>query len=1377
MATLLFIGGNMAREFQVQIDRSTRGADQAFPQWEKLEKVTRVETNVGRDYESDEIWAGTADIEFEFNSEDTIYATDDTVDLVDDSYGNGFSYICSDYFDVVAGDEDSKLRLVNGVLQYNSGKGAVYTAAPVDGANTSYDWRFNFDSMYAAIVKPGGSYVVAMVVEELNYNGTAPAATEHAKVHWWSDAGVLLQVDEFFSATIATTGQTQIKGKVTAPSTAYYVTLGSTPTGVSATTRYFKYSKFQIHKYDAAYEAANGGNYLKPFVIDNLRTTAPQAGTKVRLVSPGNQFDINRWYPKALLGTNVGRRDGNVYNVMPNAYAFDTMTTVSDFFTATNATLSLLTSGVISGTKSLNIATTATSPATITVGALSTTYAIPVDPGKTYAFGFLAYNAIATACSVTVTANFAGGGSASLGTNVIAASAPIGYVGWTLSVPAGVYGVQLVLSITGGVRNIVIDEMSLTTNNLEPDPYTNKLSYLGDFESITSLTIAKYVSSSTSSAFSVVMDRNNAHSGNRCLKLTKANAVTTANVRFGATSNVFPVYTEANNTQATAGVPYVFTYWAKASAANANTKIQTLYKSNLAQSVVTSGTLRALTTSWQQYKETIIIAPGATALHLGIQVVADASPAIDIYIDDLDVRRFTGGFRSDLSSVTANSRISYYDVDTMQAGQAIMHYGNDSLDDGGRSYKTYHSGTTRTRFKVTIKSLGSQWDMPVGTTASVSFSSISGRILGSPNSPKSGYFGGAFAGDISAPITLPTNGGSVTVDLLGPDVPFCAQVPIIFMNVPRGAYTVGYEFIGEYIGPDGYQASPGVKEASLLTGVVEVRDDSIESMSTDGQNRSITRVKLGCTDTFGQLGSVKLDSPYKQTVLNDDPLIYLPLDDSLDAIGNLSDRLDVDFYVRTQGVPNNWGVSEDGTTNLAEEGGSLRFENPPLTGLGATQGQVIYGQFDGTLIDRYEGSYEIWFQRDTTAPDMIDNPLFNHNFAADKSGKIYVWMAGSQLWYKWGQVPGSYQIVDIGEARHDGKPHHVAMTKDKNGLVRCYFDGSQVASFTSTDRNVNQMIVGGGIPETYQFYAGNLGHFAWYDRCLPGYAINNHWLAGIDNRPTTNEVARIKYILQSAKQPGILPILHTRNGDMSTGLSTLNPASWNSGTTPADLIVSASKSADGIVWAGGDGSFIYENKQSRFNYGKTQNNAKWLISTGDNSIQPEGDYGAKTDITKIVNSVRVSGKFNGSEKATTFPVGDRLSQRSYSKVGKDFNTEQYDADEARQTASWDVKTHNKPVTRYKTLTFVNQANDATDDFCRRVQPGDYLYGDIVNKNGLGGGSLNHFVERVKHYLTPKADGTALWQTDIEISPAYNQLAWIVEDPVYGNLDGKNRLAY
>ncbi|WP_410657832.1 LamG-like jellyroll fold domain-containing protein [Amycolatopsis sp. lyj-112] len=1354
----------MARDFEVQIDRSDV-ADLAFPVWEKLEQVSKIDTSLGRDYERGGINPGDATIAFEFNKGDTGFSTDDLEELVNDDYLNGFSYLASDYVSLA----DNKVVFRDATETNIDAKGKVFTRVGVSPA--AYQWRIPFDPMYAAIIEPLETYVLAWSHSETSYSSPDPTVTEHAKAFWYSDAGVLVREDEFFTGTLSTGGATQIKGKIKAPSNARYVTVGAQPTGLGSAVkgyRDFVYSSFQVHKYDATYEASNGGNYLKPFAIDALETRPPQAGTKLRVVSPGNQFDRKKWFPVRILGHNQYQRAGQAYNLLPLAYDIDTITTVADFFTSTNATLTLNTGTPISGTKSLNIVTTASSPATITLGASSTTFMVPVTPGVFYSVEYTGRNNIATAASVNITANYFGG-STNMGTNVMGASSGPTLHSWGFTAPAGVYAVQFVMSISGGIRNITVDNFTVRTAVEEPGPHWNKLDYIGDFENLTGLNLSQYVCTSLGNTLAIVFDSTQAHKGNRVLKMTKVNGATSANARFGHVVNSFPAYTEARGKAN--GVAYQMTFWARASSANANTKVQAVWKSNNTQALLTSLPQQALTTQWKQYIYNFAVPSGATGLHVGVQMAGDAAGAIDVFIDEVTVTRLPPYIRWDLSSSTSNSRISIYDIDASDSGAAAMHYGNDLIEDVNYAHNNfYHSGSTRTRYKATWKSVG--YDAPLGTTAYVQWVPITGKYRGGFGTDVEGMLKGSFPVEVSTPIALPTGGGSVVVDVLAPDIPWCAMVPVIYFAMPNVGATMGYEFIDEYIGPDGYENEPSVLESSAFRGSVEVRKDKTSSVAIDGE-RFITTAELQCTDVLGQLGNVKINTPYKQTVMNDDPLVYLPMDDDLTTIANLSSRVEVDFKVRTVGTPNNWGISTD-SKSLAEIGGSFRFENPPLVpGTVQTQGQFVHGVYDGTLVDKYESSYEVWFMRDAGAAPMVADGLLNHNSSMQADGRIYIWLNGTELWYKWGQAPGVKYIYNIGSAHNDGRPHYVAMTM-KNDVATCYFDGSPVGTFTATNKFVNNLMVGGNIPETYQFHTGNLGHFAWYDKALSYADVYRHWRAGLNNRLTETETARMRYVIDAAKQAGIPPVLQTRDGIKPSSTSRLTPANWSTGTSPADLMRNAADSASGTVWAGGDGRIIYENKRSRFTYGITQRNNTWEIGPGDDTIQPDGDFGASPDYTKLINEVSYTGKFS-SAKDGTLRVFHRVSQNKYGRVSIEERTELSDMTEAREKANWLMYTHAKPLTRYDTLRFTN-INAATDEFCRGVRIGDYIYGDLVNSNGLGEGQLSHFVEKVSHYIEP-LEGKLLWTTSIEISPAYNQVGWIIEDPVYGQMDAGNRIVF
>lgn len=319
------------------------------------------------------------------------------------------------------------------------------------------------------------------------------------------------------------------------------------------------------------------------------------------------------------------------------------------------------------------------------------------------------------------------------------------------------------------------------------------------------------------------------------------------------------------------------------------------------------------------------------------------------------------------------------------------------------------------------------------------------------------------------------------------------------------------------------------------------------------------------------------------------------------------------------------------------------------------------------------------------------------------------------------------------------------------------------------------MNINGGVQYPFN---GHIGHFEMFDYQLSDSQILEHWRSGSGLRSRESEKLRIEHILDLAHQPGIPPIVRTRDGNTPESLHRLQTPSWSGGVTPIELLGDVATTISGQIFAGNDGQMIYENKEQRFNNGGDSNQS-WSIGVGQD-IQPETDEGLKggPDATKIINEAIIQS-VHVDELDDGMPTRRAVNADSLNQYGRYTYSATFisaDPDVSRYTAQWLVATNGKPYPRFDQLIFNYTANDATAEFCKAVRISDHLHGSLALENGLVAGELSGFVEYIEESIS--INGAKLeWTTAIEVSPAQNQTVWKLEDPTHGALDSGNRLAY
>ncbi|MET0465732.1 MAG: LamG-like jellyroll fold domain-containing protein, partial [Chitinophagaceae bacterium] len=969
------------------------------------------------------------------------------------------------------------------------------------------------------------------------------------------------------------------------------------------------------------YEAANGGNYLKPFDVDELFDHAVDGGTPVRVVSPGNQFTMNKWFPSQMIGS--GTRPRNPYNIMQSAYDMEALTsgTIANWFTQNRCTLSVNTSTAFTGAQSLGVVTNSANGNPVelyfTIG--TATMWTPIQPLQRYRIGFAINNTGAgsavfqlrykhdininsEAAQVGTTTKLAGGGWTHY------------TVDWTA--PAGIYGAFFLLRFNAAGYTLAIDDITIECLEVEPDIGDNLMPYWGDFETLDTLSMKLESISGSGSDYSIIDDASIAASGRRFGSLLKPSGTGAVNLVLGSYYGHAHSYTDGG----TSGRAYKLKFKARTSVSITGT-VAPLYKHNDTAHNGAFGNLTAknLSTSWTEYEYDIVVPAGLTSTLLGFTFTGTSGTTASMYFDDVRLEKFPSGINEALSTVGPGlERTTIYDAE-LTLGHVFYMYGNDEIHDARYVRQTYHSGKTRTRFKMTMTSAGHDF----GGTADLYWVEVLGHTRRNAiGNDFPDYYASRLLYD--SPITLPTSGSPTTINVLAPDIPDVAYVPMIIFYDSNGPQTFGYTFTDEYIGPDGYEDDPEVLERVWFRGLVEQRRDTFASMGID--DKRVLKVDLDCVDLMGTLQSVELDTPYNSVVFRDKPMAYFTFnDDPTREIGELAGRTEVRASIATIGpASDDYGVKAASDVELlaGSEGGSYKISPEDGTFNG---GSVIFKERTWSEAVINGGAFECWFRSGIPSGDWDSPKILATQYMASNASVecgISIWLNENDVYFGWGYGTQFGSYAGYNTTLYDGQSHHILVTHDAS-ILYLYIDGilrstyDQIAPELPHDTTSIGGWNGEGINSTMN---GWVSHVAFYDRYLSASEAETHYLVGKFAGLGDDEVARLNYILDVARVSGVPSTVKDRDGNRPASATTLDYMNWSSGASPvSELKACAFTDAGGLIYAQGN-DIVYEPRQTRWNRG--MHVASWEV--GSELIEPQLPISSNPDVSKIVNEITIT---------------------------------------------------------------------------------------------------------------------------------------------------------
>jgi hypothetical protein len=348
-------------------------------------------------------------------------------------------------------------------------------------------------------------------------------------------------------------------------------------------------------------------------------------------------------------------------------------------------------------------------------------------------------------------------------------------------------------------------------------------------------------------------------------------------------------------------------------------------------------------------------------------------------------------------------------------------------------------------------------------------------------------------------------------------------------------------------------------------------------------------------------------------------------------------------------------------------------------------------------------------------------------------------------------------------AYDDGLPHHLVLSKVEPGTdpARCYVDGVEVAQIGG-DPGYFDSAPGwlqlGGLCTPYNVQ--NFGNFAVqyvaiYDHGLTAARVTAHYQAGQAAFAGELSGARVNRLLDYAGYFG--------PRDIDTGNTPMAPLLALDGANTLAELQDTTAAERGALYAQPDGSVRFEERTARYNLPEV-----WVFggrAQGD-ELQYRDDVQFRPDDSHIVNVAQFSRPGGG-----TVVREDAASRRRHFYRPLAVELKVATDTELQAAAEFTIARQAEPLTRLEQLSVCPSLHPEAWDAALGLRVGQRV-GVVARVEGGRVKDGSFIVEAPLHDANP-----SMWVTSFRLSSAETSAMWQLNDPVYGQLDAGNLVAY
>lgn len=512
---------------------------------------------------------------------------------------------------------------------------------------------------------------------------------------------------------------------------------------------------------------------------------------------------------------------------------------------------------------------------------------------------------------------------------------------------------------------------------------------------------------------------------------------------------------------------------------------------------------------------------------------------------------------------------------------------------------------------------------------------------------------------------------------------------------------------------------------------------------------------LQAVDGLGIMSRTVIAQSYYATITADSPQLYLPLSDSSGpgrfTIGGTN------FLSTPSPTPTgsfNWAGDQflDGTNALVMT--QKNQFTPPAAGglLQDTEWNITAGTFS---VKTVAATFEVWCKYNsgliaplqaavvtdgkTVLPDQQYVQL-NSAFSGRLSTAVADNLTGSN--------GGS--ALPAGAGYNDGQWHYFAATLYTSGGFAITYDGYE-ADFGVTPvtpiwgvNNIHFGVsTGYGNPDAQM----SVCNWAYYPRDIGSGQRNKHYLRGAGY---INEVS-------GARVQRLINQYWNSTNSIATGQLAMAPDFDYNTRTLLDVLQEIQESERGLVYMNTAGTFIFEDRTSRY----LNQTALWTF--GENVAGGEFSY---TDIQFDYDPTYTFSQCNLSRPANSNypPVVNAAAQANYGQRILSQTLQCNDDYTLGQAANFYLARYSAPITRISKLTLDPASQPGLWPVVLSLELSQRV--TVKRRSDYLTISGDYYIEQIEHHIDAE-QGT--WVTDLQLSPVFVPTAWVCGDTTYGIL--------
>lgn len=531
---------------------------------------------------------------------------------------------------------------------------------------------------------------------------------------------------------------------------------------------------------------------------------------------------------------------------------------------------------------------------------------------------------------------------------------------------------------------------------------------------------------------------------------------------------------------------------------------------------------------------------------------------------------------------------------------------------------------------------------------------------------------------------------------------------------------------------------------------------------------------LYAVDALAVLSRTAITQTYEQTILADNPAVYVPLSNTKPATsaGALSSGTETavvsprnitgnpNYFVPSNGSLSWAGDTQpDGTPALAIS--TQNATTPPSNG-GANQDTGIEVLNGSVSIDTANGMVEFWARPVVGAMQIgalfTAAPGLNTNFPSGLPQLSVETVNTSDslgVNYSPDGVAG-YVISIAGGAPNikwpDGQWHYFAIAFATNALVTTYDTIENGYIVTSVGRLGFNYLCHFAASTRYGDPQSQVSVARWavYHTNLSPALRQAHYQRGIGYRGELAG-ARVTRLLNQYWLGGFT---------VAAGFMAFAPDSGYNTRFVLDVLQEIQESERGLVYADVNGNVVFEDRTSRY----TNQTALWVFGenpAGASPVEyPYTDYATDMDPTYTFSQANLSRPGNSSfapivNAATQTKYGQRILTQTVQCV-TDFDL--------TQAGIFYTQRYSTPVTRVSKLVLKPAANPALWPVVLSLEISQRIR--VKRRNAGLTITGDYYIEKISHRVN--AD-TSEWDVELQLSPVFVPSAWVLGDNTYGVL--------